>query len=833
MSKVIKKVAGIGGTLASAATGNPAWAMAGNAIAGIGSKAGQSSASKATTGPTMPAWLDTAWQDLYSSSKTQFQKPYEQYTGTRVAPLSTDEQNAFTQLRGLIGQQNPFFTQAKGTMQDVINRSLNGPNQSQLEALMNPYQQNVIDVNKLETLRDYDTQRNAMNTQAANAGAFGGSRQYIQNTMADRNLKDLLSKMQVEGMQRSWDQAQNLFQQGTQNAGQGALSLAGLANQQQQSNLTDLSALEGIGSKQRGIEQQGYDVTYQDWLTKQNWQNTQNSQLAEMLKNISPNYTGAMQNTTNYGAKPATDTALAGLGSIVGGLFGNNNNNSGGIFGGGSGNYGNLGKIDWYPSGGVFGGGSGNYGNLGTINWFAKGGGIPDVMESEQNDLYSKNVKEDNRSSPEDAQPYTKEDMMKYEENDLYSKNITEEPEAGLEKYMCGGSVKKYAEGGGIMGWLRNNLPEYMLPDSSRVDYSRGSPYSKPWASGVKIDTSPIEKLFFNSPSGSAIRGLAGIAALANAKHQMEQPLDPQAEFQTSVKNLSKPSDVTGDLNKQVPVGEDAMRLQLPVRGQGPNFVGPMPPMDIPAGSIPQIPQNNQQQQQAPQDMLQALIDRLSGKVAKGVDRPMTREEEFASNPLIAMGMKMLGSTGNVHAAMSEGYEAYQGAVKGKQASEDQQLQSLLEMMKAQTAMKNAESSDMYRQAMAERAMADTNWIIRGKNAPTAVMNKISALAAKYRESVESSVEYLMAPPEKKQQMLLEAEAQASKTVLQAQAEAEAATGSGTGVSGAGSSIANSNPEAITASIKRNLDKGRSEKQIKDALEAKGITDPDKYWPKD
>jgi hypothetical protein len=56
------------------------------------------------------------------------------------------------------------------------------------QALMNPYTQNVLDVQNKELQRQADIASNVRGAQAARAGAFGGSRQGIENAEAQRNL---------------------------------------------------------------------------------------------------------------------------------------------------------------------------------------------------------------------------------------------------------------------------------------------------------------------------------------------------------------------------------------------------------------------------------------------------------------------------------------------------------------------------------------------------------------------------------------------------------------------------------------------------------------------
>ena len=60
---------------------------------------------KQTTSQTaaIPAWLTEASQNLASKAQEVTDKPFEAYTGDRVADLNPDQQNAFQRLRDFIG----------------------------------------------------------------------------------------------------------------------------------------------------------------------------------------------------------------------------------------------------------------------------------------------------------------------------------------------------------------------------------------------------------------------------------------------------------------------------------------------------------------------------------------------------------------------------------------------------------------------------------------------------------------------------------------------------------------------------------------------------------
>jgi hypothetical protein len=128
-------------------------------------------------------------------------------------------------------------------------------------AYMSPYMQNVVDVQNQEAQRGADIAGNVRGAQAAKAGAFGGSRQAIENAEAQRNLALIKNQNQAQGLQQAYQQAQqaqqfgaNLGLQGQSAAQQGlGVSLAGT-----QTGLQGLgTALQGQQGALAGIGQAG------------------------------------------------------------------------------------------------------------------------------------------------------------------------------------------------------------------------------------------------------------------------------------------------------------------------------------------------------------------------------------------------------------------------------------------------------------------------------------------------------------------------------------------------------------------------------------------------
>lgn len=129
------------------------------------------------------------------------------------------------------------------------------------QALMNPYTQNVLDVQNRELQRQADIAGNVRGAQAARAGAFGGSRQAIESAEAQRNLATIKNANTAQALQQAFQNAQaqqqfgaNLNLQGLSSAQQGL----GTALQGGQLGLSGLgTALQGQQGALAGVGQAG------------------------------------------------------------------------------------------------------------------------------------------------------------------------------------------------------------------------------------------------------------------------------------------------------------------------------------------------------------------------------------------------------------------------------------------------------------------------------------------------------------------------------------------------------------------------------------------------
>ena len=201
------------------------------------------------------------------------------------------------------------------------------------KALMNPYTQNVLDVQNEELNRQGKIATQARGAQAVRAGAFGGSRQAIEDAEADRNLATIKNANTAQAYQQAFQNAQaqqqfgaNLNLQGLSGAQQGlgtalsggqlGLSGIGTALQGQQ------GALAGVGAANQAYQTgiQGSQAGIAGANTGLQGVNTQLAGVDRQLAGTAQGMQGAQVGLAGVGA--ATNAGQLGLQGAQTGLQG-------------------------------------------------------------------------------------------------------------------------------------------------------------------------------------------------------------------------------------------------------------------------------------------------------------------------------------------------------------------------------------------------------------------------------------------------------------------------------------------------------------------------------
>jgi hypothetical protein len=218
----------------------------------------------------------------------------------------------------------PYLSQSTGAASDILSRISGGISPEDIRSRMNPYQQNVIDVERRKAVEQADIQRRQLQDQAARAGVFGGSRSGVMESLLNRDLNTQLGDIQSIGSRDAYNSAVNQFFN-EQNLGlESAGALSSLARSAQQARYGDASALEAIGATQRGIDQSQLDFDYQEFLRQENDPFQKNQFLLSSIASVLPSTAG----------QTATNTATTSGGSIWGDILGIAGTAAGAYFGG-------------------------------------------------------------------------------------------------------------------------------------------------------------------------------------------------------------------------------------------------------------------------------------------------------------------------------------------------------------------------------------------------------------------------------------------------------------------------------------------------------------------
>jgi hypothetical protein len=259
------------------------------------------STTETTTTQDVPDWAKPYYTDILGKSKAMSEEAYVPFTGQRIAgdsgDLSTSQEmirnNAaqggagFDQaagtlgglgsLAGQLGQQQPSefsafdgfeagvatpyagFSEFGGAKEFGGAREFAGANEFGFDPTrqfdgatatqyMSPYMDSVVNRQQEDAYTQFERARAGRDAQAVSAGAFGGSRQAVQDGIASEALSTQLGDIQASGSQRAFEQAQQQFERDRS---------AGMTTEQ--SRAAEAARVQGIGVGE-GARVQGIGV---------------------------------------------------------------------------------------------------------------------------------------------------------------------------------------------------------------------------------------------------------------------------------------------------------------------------------------------------------------------------------------------------------------------------------------------------------------------------------------------------------------------------------------------------------------------------------------------
>lgn len=243
----------------------------------------------------------------------------------QVAGMSPDQIAALERARQGIGAYQPFLQAG----QTALEQSMMGLGQQmrpigaeQIQQYMNPYEQQVLQSQLDEMNRQANIQRQNLQAQAVGAGAFGGSRQAIQEAELGRGLAQAQAQAIAQSKQQNYAQALAAAQQQqgqlaamASQYGNLGIQQAALGQTAQQLGRQDVEMMYGLGQQQQAQTQAELDA-----LRASNLQSAM--QPYQQLQFLSDIYKGApsTQMAITEQAKPTPSPFQQMAGLFTGGI---------------------------------------------------------------------------------------------------------------------------------------------------------------------------------------------------------------------------------------------------------------------------------------------------------------------------------------------------------------------------------------------------------------------------------------------------------------------------------------------------------------------------------
>ena len=319
----------------------------------------------------LPAWAKPFFERNIAKAEAEFSKPYEAYTGERLAatdPLVTSAQDRVlgisnTGISGL-GAAQDNARAGMSTAEELGNYTgtefseygFQEPGKFTGDAVseyMSPYMQNVTDIQKDAAITDFNRLQGSRDAKAVQAGAFGGSRQGVQQGLAQEQVLGQLASIQATGQQKAYEDASKQFgadrtaamsdenrravdaarvQTSTEasnqfGAGQGLAALTAgqaagaeltrLGELDRQTDIQNAQLEENVGTTRQSADQAQIDLDYANYLEAQGYTREQIGNMTGILSGMPIAATGTQTmsgTSTTPQQNPSTLSQVAGAG---------------------------------------------------------------------------------------------------------------------------------------------------------------------------------------------------------------------------------------------------------------------------------------------------------------------------------------------------------------------------------------------------------------------------------------------------------------------------------------------------------------------------------------
>ena len=295
------------------------------------------------------------FQRMMDRGEATSNTPYIPYPGERLAGFSPDMESYFAGVRGLNAAGTPGVEGGAGLTEAATLGALSTAggydpmafysgqwNDEAAQQYMNPYTEQVLDAQLNRLNQRYGEQQQERDAAAIRAGAFGGDRRIVQDSIAQRELNMQQNEVEAQGLQAAYEMAMQGFDkdrvaaleaqrlhdasrqfaaQNTQRAMElglaGANQMVGIDEINQALTFQRLGALKDTGLTNQAWAQEQNNIAYTDFENQRDYERGQLQFLNSLLRGVPISATSSV---TQNAADPNFLSQLAGLGAGIYGL---------------------------------------------------------------------------------------------------------------------------------------------------------------------------------------------------------------------------------------------------------------------------------------------------------------------------------------------------------------------------------------------------------------------------------------------------------------------------------------------------------------------------------
>ena len=269
-----------------------------------------------------PSELKPFIKDIFGKAQAiqeqREEEGFQAFQGPLQAQFDPAQTKAFEQIEQIPGATQPLFEEATTLARDAT-RSPTDP--QEVASFMNPFLRNVTDIQKREAQRIGDVEEQQLAAQAAQAGAFGGSRAAVLEAERQRNLATQLDDIEARGLAASYQDAQTRLANQRAREAAGATQLASLGSAIPAQQLKELGALSGVGAARQTQAQRGIDLARQEFEAEEAFPLRTLQEFSSILRGfpIEPTRTTTKE---QFSAAQPLSTQLLGVGTQALGALG-------------------------------------------------------------------------------------------------------------------------------------------------------------------------------------------------------------------------------------------------------------------------------------------------------------------------------------------------------------------------------------------------------------------------------------------------------------------------------------------------------------------------------